>query len=316
MVHTPHDRFIFRLWHGMVAVLLLAALLMPASQGLAAGQPVIDRLQVDLWPEFDRPETLVIYHITLAPEVDLPVKLSLRLPKSSGGPANLAMKDSDGLLYNLKYTSMESADDWMVISFITPSAEVQLEYYDPGLDIAGTHHTFTFTWPGDYAVNTLTMSVQQPTNAANLKTVPDMGAARLARDGFYYLTAVFGAVEAGEPFTLQLSYDKADSSLSSTTQPVEPVLPVNASTNGRTSLTAMMPVLLGVLGGLLIVGGAVWFWQAGRSKNAANPRRQRHAAGGLKPNQTVVFCHQCGRQAGRSDVYCRSCGTRLRIPEN
>jgi hypothetical protein len=308
-------QFIMKLLRGLVAGFVLAVLLLPASLARADDQPVFDRLQIDIWPEFDRPEVLVIYHITLAPEVSLPAKLSLRLPKSSGGPANLAMKDTDGLLYNIEYTTTTPDGDWMVVSFITPSADVQLEYYDPGLTQSGIHRTYQFTWPGDYAVNSLTMSVQQPTHATNLKTNPDMGAARLARDGFYYFTAVFGEVKAGSQFILQLSYDKADNSLSSTTQPVQPVLPVNASTNGRTTLAGMMPLLLGVLGSLLIVGGAMWFWQTGRMKSAASARRHAHAAGGLKNSRTIVFCHQCGREARGSDVYCRTCGTRLRLPE-
>ena len=294
-------------------------LLLPASQvraqALPPPPPVIDRLQVDIWPEFDQPEALVIYHLTLAPEVSLPAKLSLRLPKSSGGPANLAMKDTDGLLYNLEYTSATPDSDWMVISFTTPSADVQLEYYDPGLTRDGVHRTYQFTWPGDYAVKLLTMSVQQPTHATNLKTNPDMGVGRPAGDGFNYFTSILGEMKVGSQYILQLSYDKTENSLSSTSQPVQAVLPVNASTNGRTTLVGMMPVLLGVLGGLLIVGGGLWFWQTGRMKHAASTHRHAHAAAGLKNNQTVVFCHECGREAGQRDVYCRSCGTRLRLPE-
>jgi hypothetical protein len=313
---TTYAQIIKKILRGLVSLLFLTAIVLPASLARAQTPPVIDQLQIDIWPEYDRPEALVIYHIVLAPDVTLPAKLSLRLPKSSGGPANLAMKDTQGLLYNLDYTTSTPAGDWMSVNFTAPTAEVQLEYYDPGLKRSGSHRAYAFTWPGDYAVNSLTMSVQQPANATNLKANPAMGAGRLAQDGFYYYTALLGAVKAGSLYLLQLDYDKADDALSSTSQPVEPVLPVNAATTGRTTLTAMMPLLLGVLGGLLIIGGAVWFWQTGRMKKVGSARRHAHAAGGLKNSRTVVFCHQCGREANRNDVYCRSCGTRLRIPES
>ena len=34
----------------------------------AASNITIAKLQVDIWPEFDRPNVLVIYHITVSPE--------------------------------------------------------------------------------------------------------------------------------------------------------------------------------------------------------------------------------------------------------
>jgi len=304
-----------KLLRGAFSLLFLAVLLLPASQARAETQPVIDRLQIDIWPEFDRPEVLVIYHITLASEDSLPAKLSLRLPKSSGGPANLAMKDTDGLLYNLDYTSTTPPGDWIVVTFTAPSAEVQLEYYDSGLKRSGIQRTYQFTWPADYTVSSLTVTVQQPTNASNMQISPNMGAGRLAADGFNYYTSVFGEDQAGAQLSVQLIYDKSDNALSSTSQPVQPVQPVNASTSGRTSLAEMMPWMLGMLGGLMIAGGVIWFWQTGRMKNAGAARRHAHAAAGSKNGKISVYCHQCGREAGRGDTYCRTCGTRLRLPE-
>jgi hypothetical protein len=304
-----------KLLRGAVSLLFIVVFLLPAGQARAESwpQPVIDRLQVDIWPEFDRPEVLVIYHITLASEVSLPAKLSLRLPKSSGGPANLAMKDTDGLLYNLDYTSTTPQGDWMVVTFMAPSVEVQLEYYDSSLKRSGIQRTYQFTWPGDYTVSSLTVTVQQPTNASNMKTTPNMGAGRLASDGFYYYTSVLGEDKAGTQLILQLSYDKTDNALSSTSQPVQPVLPVTASTNGRISLQGMMPWIFGVLGVVMVGSAAIWFWQVYRMKNGSAHRRHSHAAAAIRNGKTAIYCHLCGREAGPVDIYCRSCGTRLRL---
>lgn len=303
-----------KLLRGAVSLLFLVVFLLQASQARAETQPVIDRLQVDIWPEFDRPEVLVIYHITLASEVSLPVKLSLRLPKSSGGPGNLAMKDTDGLLYNLDYTSTTPPGDWMVVTFTAPSAEVQLEYYDSDLKRSGIQRTYQFTWPADYTVSSLTVTVQQPTNASNMQISPNMGAGRLAADGFNYYTSVLGEDKAGAQLILQLSYDKTDNDLSSTSQPVQAVLPVNTSTNGRTSLQGLLPWIFGGLGVVMVGGAGIWFWQVYRMKNDSAHRRHSHAAVASRNGKTAVYCHQCGREAGPGDTYCRSCGTRLRIP--
>ena len=41
-------------------------------------------LEIDLWPEYDRPDMLVIYRITLDNSVKLPAQLTLRIPAAVG----------------------------------------------------------------------------------------------------------------------------------------------------------------------------------------------------------------------------------------
>ena len=55
-------------------------------------------VEVDLWPEFDRPTMLVIYHITLPAQAKLPAPMSLRIPASVGTPNAVAAKQPDGAL--------------------------------------------------------------------------------------------------------------------------------------------------------------------------------------------------------------------------
>jgi hypothetical protein len=283
----------------------------------------IDRLQVDVWPEFDRPDVLVIYHISLPADVVLPVTMTLRLPVQSGGPFNLAMKDADGLLYNLDYGTPVVKDPWLEVTFTSPSPEIQLEYYDRGIQRSGNQRTYEYRWPGDYAVRSFTIQVQQPANATNMQIQPSMGSGNQSSDGFYYFTEVVGRVEAAIPLVVHLSYEKPDNSLSSTSQPVRPVETVSANTSGRTSFQEALPWVLGALGVLLIGSGAIWFWQSDRKKSAS-PGRRRHARDSSNPAkqnaagaeaQNATFCHQCGRQAASGDVFCRTCGTRLRGSE-
>ena len=67
-----------------------------------SASPVFENVQVDVWPEYDQPAVLVIYHITISTQVTLPANLSIRIPAAAGKPFAVAMQDSNGL-YNLNY---------------------------------------------------------------------------------------------------------------------------------------------------------------------------------------------------------------------
>ena len=49
-------------------------------------------LQVDLWPEYDRPEMLVILRASLAADVSLPVDVTFRIPAAVGDPNAVAVE--------------------------------------------------------------------------------------------------------------------------------------------------------------------------------------------------------------------------------
>jgi hypothetical protein len=71
-----------------------------------------------------------------------------------------------------------------------------------------------------------------------------------------------------------------------------------------------------VLGGvaiLLIAGGGYWYWHSMQGR--PEPVRKRHGVYREKPTQPssdMIYCHQCGKKASIGDVFCRSCGTKLR----
>lgn len=296
------------------------------NQGQAAQAVTLQAVRVDVWPEYDQPSVLVIYNLTLASTVSLPASLSVRIPASAAKPAAVAMQDVAGL-YNLNYT-VAAAGDWVEVRFTTPVPEVRVEYYDPLQKTGGTRN-FTFRWPGDYAVENLTIKVQQPLGATGFTFRPDIGAGRADNDGLTYFTQVIGKVTAGTTFDLAMSYNKTSDALTNPQQftPAEANQPVDANTPGRVklfkgiSMTRPQLILLG-LGLLLIIGGVGWYYQTGaRARMASGASsaggRKRHVraesavepVGGLHEG---AFCHQCGKKAGPGDVFCRACGTRLR----
>ncbi len=303
-----------------IGFLILFCLVSPVTTAGAASNVTIARLQVDIWPEFDRPNVLVIYHITLSPDTSLPATMTLHIPSQTGGPYNLAMKDADGLLYNLDYKPMVEENGVLPITFTTPAPEIQLEYYDPDLKRQGNNRSYEYRWSGDYTVQSFTAVVQQPTHATNMQFQPNMGPSSKAPDGFNYFTKVVGAVDESSSVFIHLTYDKPDDSLSSTSQPVQAVQPVTPKTSGRISFIDAMPWVLGSLGLVVIGAGLMWYWQSIHRRIAPGYyRRERHKpaqfrrqAGTAANSHTAVYCHQCGRMANPGDVFCRACGSRLR----
>jgi hypothetical protein len=303
-----------------IGFLILFCLVGPVTTAGAASKVTIARLQVDIWPEFDRPNVLVIYHITLSPDTSLPATMTLHIPDQSGGPYNLAMKDADGLLYILDYKTPVEENGLLAITYTTPTPEIQLEYYDTALNIQGKTRSFEYRWSGDYTVQSFTAVVQQPTNATNMQFQPNMGPSNKAPDGFNYFTKVVGAVDETSSVFIHLTYDKPDNSLSSTSQPVQPVQPVTPKTSGRISFVDALPWAIGSLGLVVIGAGLMWYWQSTQKRrDLGDYRRERHKpaqssrrASTAASSRTVVYCHQCGRMANPGDVFCRACGARLR----
>ncbi|MCL4561860.1 MAG: zinc ribbon domain-containing protein [Chloroflexi bacterium] len=303
---------------GIAALTIGLLLLFPS---LASGQsaPSISKAEVDLWPEYDRPDVLVIYRLTLDPTTPLPAQTGVFIPASVGDPYNLAYVGPDGNLYNLNYTRTAKGD-LAEISFSTPSAQIQLEYYDSTLIKNGTSRKFTFHWPQNSPVGSLTMQVQQPLGATDMQITPSLGSGASGDGGLIYYTATVGPVAAETGFSLQLSYQKANDDLSLQSLKVQPSAPIDASTTGRLTLDDVLPWIIGAFGILLIGGGGWWYWQSGRD-NQPNRTRRRHelpagkapAGNGVQPG--AVYCHRCGKRAEPEDIFCRSCGARLRREE-
>jgi hypothetical protein len=306
-------------------LIFAATLLVLAVSGLALPAParaqdngnsgiVLDSLRIDIWPEYDKPSVLVIYHITLAPETTLPASMSVRIPAAVGQPFAVAIQEPNGL-YNLPY-EVKTSGEWEDITFITTLAEVRIEYYDPTLVKNGKARNFTFNWPGDYAVNNLSLQVQQPGGATGMVIKPDMGSGAQGEDGLTYYSYLAGKVNAGTTFAVSIAYGKDSDELTSAGQfqAVQPDQPVSESTTGRVTFSQMLPFVLGGAGLLLIAAGVFWYFRSGGAAQP-EPGRRRHAhkveAGDENPSDSM-FCHQCGKKSGPGDVFCRSCGTKLK----
>jgi len=289
---------------------------LPAS---AQSAPRLSSLEVDLWPEYDRPSVLVIYRITLPAGTSLPVDLSFRIPAGAGEPTAVAVRqataEGGSSLFTIPHERLVSGE-WGVITLTATAPELQLEYYDPGLVKSERARQFEYRWPGDYAVDSLVVQVQQPVGASEMQLSPASGAGVPENDGMTYFNKEVGALPAGQTFSLSIGYKKPGDELSASSLQVQPSAPVTSVTPGQNILSAVLPWVLGGVGVLLILGGGAWYWFSGRQKREDKPRRHRHAATKSEPVEDTggyVYCHQCGKRAAPSDRFCRACGMKLRV---
>jgi len=311
------------------SILLLAVLLIPFP-AFSQSATRLSNLEVDLWPEYDRPSVLVIYHVTLAAETNLPTELTFRIPTAAGEPNAVAVRQPDGQLFSVDYETQISGE-WMLVTFTATLPEIQLEYYDPGLQQEGSQKSYTYTWPGDYAVDKMLLQVQLPAGASNMQVTPGPITQVTGEDAMTYYTKEIGSTTQEQTFSIEIDYQKESSQLSVATLEVQPSAPLSSNSTWREQLHAaipwlfpesgstyqILPWILVILALVLIFGGGYWYWRTGREDST--PKRRRRSRGskpveeGTDPENGNVYCHQCGKRASPGDSFCRSCGTRLRV---
>jgi hypothetical protein len=293
-----------------LAMLLLPALALAQAGGAPKGNPRLASLNIEIWPEYDRPAALVILRATLAEGVKLPAAVTLRLPSASDGAAAVAFSATvDGNLLNLKH-ERATKGEFVTLKFETPERFFHVEFYGP---IATTDpaRSFRYVWPGDLAVERVTVVVQEPVSASDILVEPKLDRVSAGQDGLRYRAADLGALEAGKPLPITVRYTKVDTRPSAeslkpkaselpapaTAPPSAPVLvPVAAAASGG------LPAWTLPLAGLAILGflGAVyilWLWR--RESRSATPASR--------------FCAKCGAAQTAGNRFCGNCGAKVAV---
>ena len=292
-------------------VALLAGILAFPFSARAQSPIKLSSLQVQLWPEYDQPSMLVIYDFRLPDGTKLPISVSLNFPKEAHLVA-VASQSADGSLLNTDYIGPTVSEQWQTVTIqIQTTTTYHLEYYQP-LSRSGNERKFSFVWPGDYAIDDMSVSIRIPPDTTSIVTDPAMKSTKAA-DGSESLIKDFKARPAGQEFPLQLTYTKTSETLSVPGESVQPSKPLGSNTPGRVLLSNYLPYILGALGIVFIGAAAIYFLQPGRRHAAA--RRRSHGGRAEGKAKAESYCHQCGARAQPSDRFCRVCGTKLRLEE-
>jgi len=294
-------------------LLALAWLLLFPVAAQAQAAITFEQFDVQLWPEYDQPAVLVIYDFVVSAETSLPAQVNIRMP--AGAQLLAVARGESGGLMNQEHDQPRREGNYDVVSFtISDRSLYHVEFYIP-YTREGNKRSFIFTWPGDYAVSRFSVSMQEPVEATQIETEPNLVDVAQGQDGFIYRKTTLAEIAAGQSQTFKISYEKANETLSATSLGVQPTAPLDQPVSGQSAFMSMLPWILGGVGLALIVGGGIWYWLSGRSSSGSSKSRRRHASQAEEGSEAQVYCSQCGKRAQASDRFCRACGSRLRAAE-
>ena len=286
-------------------VVLVAAIMVSAAAGAVAATPEaipsgprLASLQIQIWPEFDRPAAaLVILHGELAPDVALPATVSLRIPATSGGPTAVAYSAAPGAgVLNLKY-DQSNAGDAIALSFKARQRFFHVEFYDP-LSLTGARRSYSYIWSAGLGADRLGVTVQEPAAASDLSVQPALGTDALVEDGLRYRSAELGPSPTGKQVLIKLGYTKSDPRTSAdilgAAIPEAPLAAPAGPSKKDLLLWLTGTVVLLVLSGIAV---ATWL---NRKRGPAEAKRVADQS-----------CPKCRAPHAPRDRFCSLCGAPL-----
>lgn len=298
--------------HALTLALALAAVGVGLRPSAVTAQtaPAVDVLTVSLWPEYDRPEVLVLYRLHLTSSTALPTQLRVPIPASVTDLNAVATRSTDGSLVNANFTRATTGG----ISFVvveSDSLDIQVEFYLP-LERSGESRSFTFAWPSGLAAADFVYEVQEPVGASDFLMEPAPQTQGAGEFGLTYRRASLGILEATASPALSVSYVRSTEQFSADFVGAQTPLGTPESPGGGTpDLAVYLPWALLALGLVLMAAGGIYYLRTMRPSGRSR-RRHRRALSDGDGEPATAYCHNCGAPATASDRFCRRCGTQLR----
>jgi hypothetical protein len=303
-------------------LLVFGLILVPHTKAQSSVRELAS-LQIELWPDYDQPQVLVLLTGTLADDVPTPATIALPLPEDASINAVAHASEESGSLENIADVDTDTPGQ---LTFTTPSPTFRIEYYVPYTS-DGDRHNVVFDWLSDMTVDQVFAVVQQPADASNFELSPEAEQSSPGQDGLIYHSLASLALPAGLSYSLEASYDLPSGQLSADILAarqvqVEGPLPVVSDPAQPSSPEFNWPLVAIVAGGLIIVAAVTWFLYTSYTNNrkrSPRPRPRRtnvaRSSGTAKassPSSAAQFCHNCGNQVDTEDQFCRKCGTQLK----
>lgn len=311
-------------------LLPILCLITATSLAKAQGTPQVEALLVELWPEFDRPEVLVIYRLELSADTPLPATLTFALPGYIEA-MNAVAYAQDGNLLAVEEDAIETTyrDDTLFLTFSTPSSLVQLEYYDDEIITRQEQaRSIAYTFTAPYRVDELELQVQVPAQAEEFSLSPPPDETFTDPNGLTYNRVAATDLAGGDTLSLNATYQRATDALTlelltPVSEHAEDIIPVTATP--PTDTNVFIAYGLAGVGTLLILGAAThWWWHRSRVEPAPTrrpatrsrsrsrqPVKNRSASSQTEP-ATAGFCYQCGTALRPDSNFCHICGAKRR----
>ena len=199
-----------------IVLFLMALLLLPYAVVQAQSALKLNNLLVEVWPEYDRPEVLVIYRGELDPTTPLPASLTFRLPGYIENMFAVAYEENNGLV-DVSSDTIQLRPDGseMLLTFTTPSLRIQFEYYDPViLTKQGQTRQLNFNFVAPYETTLTTFEVQEPFGAQNFSLTPPADSTFVGAEGLRYNNIEVTGLTPGDTFAFAATYQRSTDDLS------------------------------------------------------------------------------------------------------
>ncbi|GAB4251681.1 MAG: hypothetical protein Kow00129_12580 [Thermoleophilia bacterium] len=290
-----------------------AGLVAPAPEGIVALNPDLaaDQLAVQIWPEYDSADILVMADIRLAADVQFPVQMKVAIPRGARLSGVAEVREDGSFDYSRPAPTPDLAsgtDEWDVYNLTIPKLrDVRVEYYyDPGINTAGPRD-FSVVYRVPMDAGQATVSVQQPLRSSEFTVTPLLSQSTTDSTGFNYVSETVGAVEENQLIQMRVAYQKSDAQPSITDEAQAGA----TDSNTRMLLWLIVILAVGVLG---FVGYRMFLRPAaapaGRTRGGSrrSGRGAQAKASAQKTSGPVRFCTQCGARLGKRDRFCPECG--------
>ena len=282
-----------------------------------AQEPTADSLavlEVTFWPDFDKPQVLVLMTGTLPSDTEFPTAVTIPLPADAELNA-VARVTNEGMFDDIEYTNENG-----LLTITAPESKFLVEYYQP-YEIIGNDHSFTFTWPAsDLSIDQIIPRIQQPAAANTLSTSPPAIDISPGQFGLTYHEITSQPIAAGEDFSLTFRYPQVEQL---TVAIMDETEPGNAADTSAEVGTGVFPLsttensipswvwVLGVIGLVLVVAAVTWYLATRNQSTRPNKKPARaKPASTQKKAAGKKFCHNCGQALAVNDRFCPNCGTK------
>jgi len=172
----------------------------PLPQNLPNTASGLDFLQIEFWPDYDRPSVLVLLTGAVPAGTTLPVEISVPVPQEAEINAVAEIAEAG-------MTSIDYVLEGETLRFKSATPEFRVEYYAPYMS-SGSTRSYDFEWPAPYAVNDLVAQIQRPLNAPELTSEPPQS--RIISnpsDGLDYYLFDPRPLAPGTPYRMWFSYE-------------------------------------------------------------------------------------------------------------